>query len=40
MKLEITKRKNIPNDFWNYGINPVTGLRVGKKIKPYRPLIK
>jgi hypothetical protein len=37
MKQKIIDRKDLPFDFWNYHLNPITGFPTGRFVKPFRP---
>lgn len=39
MKQKIIERKDLPYDFWNYSLNPITGYKVKKYDNPFRPII-
>jgi hypothetical protein len=38
MEQKIIDRKDLPRDFWNHSINPITGFHVGRYIQPFRPM--
>lgn len=35
--LKITNRKDLPYNFWDHGINPITGIKIGRDSKVFRP---
>lgn len=35
--LKIIDRKDIPFNFWDHGINPITGMKIGRYEKVFRP---
>lgn len=35
--LKIIDRKEIPFNFWDHGINPITGMKIGRYDKVFRP---
>jgi hypothetical protein len=38
MKQKIIERKDLPRDFWNHSLNPITCFKVSKYIHPFRPM--
>ena len=38
MKEKIIERKDLPYDFWNHSLNPITGFHVGRYQQPFRPM--